>query len=102
MKLIRRNLEEEVGRGARKRDGKSVAPKQPMKDLEVGQDIEMGRLDPADEMNLSKYFEEVNAIKADMKEITNLLLDLQDVNEEMKSTQSYKILLSLRIGLVLT
>lgn len=71
--------------------------KQAMKDLEAGvDDIEMGKLDPADEMNLSKFFEEVYAIKADMEEITNLLLNLQDLNEEIKSAQSYKILRSLR------
>ncbi|CAI9764378.1 unnamed protein product [Fraxinus pennsylvanica] len=71
--------------------------KQAMKDLEAGvDDIEMGKLNPTDEMNLSKFFEEVYAIKADMEEITNLLLNLQDLNEEVKSAQSYKILRSLR------
>lgn len=70
--------------------------KQAMKDLEAGPDIEMGQLDPSDERNLSKFFEEVGAIKADMEEITNLLLDLQDLNEETKSAQSSKILRGLR------
>lgn len=70
--------------------------KQAMKDIESGPDIEMGKLDPSDERNLSKFFEEVGAIKADMEEITNLQLDLQDLNEETKSTQSSKILRGLR------
>ncbi|KAL0412480.1 UNVERIFIED_CONTAM: syntaxin [Sesamum radiatum] len=70
--------------------------KQAMKDLEAGPDIEMGQLDPSDESNLSKFFEEVGTIKADMEEITNLLLDLQDLNEETKSAQSTKILRGLR------
>ncbi|KAG8368225.1 hypothetical protein BUALT_Bualt15G0023000 [Buddleja alternifolia] len=70
--------------------------KQAMKDLESGPDIEMGQLDPADEKNLSRFFEEVGAIKADMEEITNLLLDLQDLNTETVSTQSSKILRGLR------
>nr|GMD84386.1 syntaxin-112-like [Ipomoea batatas] len=72
--------------------------KQAMKDLESGPDpdIEMGQLDPGDERNLSKFFEDVGAIKADMEEISNLLLDLQDLNEETKSAQSAKILHGLR------
>ncbi|KAL0376157.1 UNVERIFIED_CONTAM: syntaxin [Sesamum calycinum] len=70
--------------------------KQAMKDLEAGPDIEMGQLDPSDESNLSKFFEEVGAIKADMEELTNLLLDLQDLNEETRSAQSSKILRGLR------
>ncbi|XP_019166035.1 PREDICTED: syntaxin-112-like [Ipomoea nil] len=72
--------------------------KQAMKDLESGPvlDIEMGQLDPSDEKNLSKFFEDVGAIKADMEEISNLLLDLHDLNEETKSAQSAKILHGLR------
>nr|XP_023927220.1 syntaxin-112-like [Quercus suber]POE92137.1 syntaxin-112 [Quercus suber] len=70
--------------------------KQAMKDLEADQDIEMGKLDPADEQNLSQFFEEVAAIKADMEEITNLLLNLQDLNEETKSSHSAKVLRGIR------
>ncbi|CAK9142549.1 unnamed protein product [Ilex paraguariensis] len=70
--------------------------KQAMKDLEAGADIEMGQLDPVDERNLSQFFEEVAATKADMEEITNLLLDLHDLNEETKSTHSAKVLRGLR------
>lgn len=70
--------------------------KQAMKDIESGPDIEMGQLDPADEKNLSQFFEEVATIKDDMEEITSLLLDLQDLNEETKSTHSAKVLRGLR------
>ncbi|XP_034680905.1 syntaxin-112-like [Vitis riparia] len=70
--------------------------KQAMKDLESEPDIEMGKLDPTDEHNLTNFFEEVGAIKTDMEEIVNLLLDLQDLNEESKSTHSAKVLRGLR------
>ncbi|CAB4290150.1 unnamed protein product [Prunus armeniaca] len=70
--------------------------KQAMKDLESEPDLEMGKLDPADEQNLTQFFEQVTTIKADMEEITNLLLDLQDLNEETKSTHSAKVLRGLR------
>ncbi|KAK2991695.1 hypothetical protein RJ640_016401 [Escallonia rubra] len=70
--------------------------KQAMKDLEAGPDMEMGQLDPTDERNLSEFFEQVTATKADMEEITNLLLDLQDLSEETRSTCSAKVLKGLR------
>ncbi|KAK6121437.1 hypothetical protein DH2020_044813 [Rehmannia glutinosa] len=70
--------------------------KQATKDLQPDPDIEMGQLDPSDEENLSKFFEDVGVIKADMEEITYLLIDLQDLNEETKSAQSSKILRGLR------
>ncbi|KAI8533007.1 hypothetical protein RHMOL_Rhmol11G0262800 [Rhododendron molle] len=70
--------------------------KQAMKDLEAGPDLEMGQLDPVDEKNLSQFFEQVAGIKADMEEITNLLLDLQSLNEETKSTHSAKVIRGLR------
>ncbi|VFQ71864.1 unnamed protein product [Cuscuta campestris] len=72
--------------------------KQAMKDLESGPnpDVEMGQLDPADETKLSLFFEEVGSIKSAMDEISNLLLDLQDLNEQSKSSQSAKILHGLR------
>lgn len=68
--------------------------KQAMKDLEA--DVELGQLDPSHEINLSKFFEEAGAVKAEMEEITNLLLHLQHLNEETKSSQSSKILRGLR------
>lgn len=70
--------------------------KQAMKDLEAEPDIEMGKLDPADEQNLAQFFEEVAGIKADMEEIADLLLNLQDLNEETKSAHSAKVLRGLR------
>ncbi|KAF3621730.1 hypothetical protein T459_00598 [Capsicum annuum] len=69
---------------------------QAMMDLEAGPDIEMGQLDPTDERNLSKFFEEVAAVKSDMEEINNLLVNLQDLNQEAKSAPSPKILQGLR------
>ncbi|GFY89703.1 syntaxin of plants 112 [Actinidia rufa] len=70
--------------------------KQAMKDLEAGPEIEMGQLDPVDENNLSQFFEQVATIKADMEEVTSLLLNLQDLNEETKSTHSAKVLRGIR------
>lgn len=63
-------------------------------------DIEMGfqdpKLSPTDELYLSKFFQEIEAIKSTMEEITNLLSDLQNLNEETKSTHSAKVLRGLR------
>ncbi|KAJ6692702.1 SYNTAXIN-112 [Salix purpurea] len=70
--------------------------KQVMEDIRSEQDLEMGKSDSTDEQNLSKFFEEVKAIKIDMEEITNLLIDLQDLNEESRSTHSAKILKGIR------
>ncbi|KAB5541449.1 hypothetical protein DKX38_014423 [Salix brachista] len=67
-----------------------------MEDIQSEQDLEMGKSDSTDEQNLSKFFEEVKAIKIDMEEITNLLIDLQDLNEESRSTHSAKILKGIR------
>ncbi|XP_057783117.1 syntaxin-112-like [Salvia miltiorrhiza] len=64
--------------------------KQAMKDVE--RDVEMGQLEPSHEMNLSKFLEEAGAVKAEMEEITNLLLHLQHLHDETKSAQSSKIL----------
>ncbi|CAL9021942.1 unnamed protein product [Prunus brigantina] len=65
--------------------------KQAMKDLESEPDLEMGKLGPADEQNLTQFFKQVTAIKADMEQnLTNLLLDLQDLNEETKFTHTAK------------
>lgn len=72
--------------------------KQAQKDLEndVVLDIEAGKLNPTQDPNLSQFFQEVEAIKVEMEEITNLLLDLQQLNEETKSTHSAKVLRGLR------
>ena len=71
--------------------------KQAQKDLEANLDIETGQiLNPRDEENLSQFYQEVAEIKSEMEEITNLLSDLQTLNEEAKSTHSTKILRGLR------
>lgn len=70
--------------------------KQAQKDLEADLDIERGQLNPRDEENLTQFFQEVDAIKGEMEEITNLLLDLQNLNEGTKSTHSGKVLRGLR------
>lgn len=61
------------------------------------EDLEMGvELSQKDEENLATFFNQVESIKSDMQEITHLLLDLQTLNEETKSTHSAKILRGLR------
>ncbi|KAI3699413.1 hypothetical protein L2E82_43699 [Cichorium intybus] len=64
------------------------------KDLEKGNQEQ--KITPSDEADLSKFFQEVDAIKSNMEEITNLLFDLQTLNEEAKSTHSSKVLRGLR------
>ncbi|KVI02852.1 syntaxin-112 [Cynara cardunculus var. scolymus] len=63
-------------------------------------DIEKGnqeqKIAPSDETNLSNFFQEVDVIKSNMEEITNLLFDLQTLNEETKSAHSAKVLRGLR------
>ncbi|XP_073017423.1 syntaxin-112-like [Primulina eburnea] len=70
--------------------------KQGQLDLEEDRDIEIGQLNRTDESNLSQFFQEVEAIKNDMDEITNLLIDLRNFDEETKSAYSAKILRGLR------
>ncbi|KAK9165505.1 hypothetical protein Scep_000696 [Stephania cephalantha] len=71
--------------------------KQALEDHEIVINIESdGQLSPADEQNLSQFFDEVGAIKTEMEAIATLLLDLQDLNEETKSTHSAKVLRGLR------
>ncbi|XP_073128990.1 syntaxin-112-like [Henckelia pumila] len=70
--------------------------KQGQLDLEEDRDIEIGRLNRTDEANLSQFFQEVEAIKNDMEEITNLLIDLRALDDETKSAYSAKILRGLR------
>lgn len=65
-------------------------------DLERGQGFEMGELSQKMEENLTQFFHQVEEIKTDMQEITDLLVDLQTLNEETKSTHSAKILRGLR------
>ncbi|XP_022774147.1 LOW QUALITY PROTEIN: syntaxin-112-like [Durio zibethinus] len=72
--------------------------KQTEKDLEADLDMEkgQGQLNPTDEKNLSQFFQEVASIKITMEEITNLVFDLQTLNEDIKSTHSAKVLRGLR------
>lgn len=70
--------------------------KQAQIDDEGERDLELGQLSHEDEQNLALFFHQVEFIKTDMQEITNLLLDLQTLNEETKSTYSAKILRGLR------
>ncbi|KAJ1415332.1 Target SNARE coiled-coil-like proteiny domain [Sesbania bispinosa] len=70
--------------------------KQARKDLEADLDIEAGKLNPTEDPNLSQFFQEVEAIRVEMEEITNLLFDIQQLNEETKSTHSAKVLRGLR------
>ncbi|XWS62776.1 hypothetical protein CRYUN_Cryun06bG0039800 [Craigia yunnanensis] len=67
-----------------------------MKDIEAEADLEIGQFDTTDEENLSKFFEDVTLIKNDMEEISNLLLDLQDLKQEAKTTHSAKVLRGIR------
>ncbi|KAM7251286.1 hypothetical protein ACFE04_023169 [Oxalis oulophora] len=67
--------------------------KQTVQDLasdQQQQDLEIGN--PSDDQTLSLFFEEVASIKKDMEDITNLLVDLHELNEQTKSTTSAKVL----------
>lgn len=70
--------------------------KQAQMDLQADTDIEKSQFNPTDEENLSHFFQEVEAIKVNLEEITSLLFDLQNLNEETKSTHSAKVLRGLR------
>ncbi|ESQ50626.1 hypothetical protein EUTSA_v10022793mg [Eutrema salsugineum] len=72
--------------------------KQAKNDMESEYDVEKGEFNfsPADEENLSGFFQEIESIRTLIEEITHLLLDLQNLNEETKSTHSTKILRGLR------
>ncbi|XP_051141391.1 syntaxin-112-like [Andrographis paniculata] len=65
-------------------------------DVEQERDLEMGTLHEEGQKNLLEFFKEAEEIKAIMKQISDLLLDLQTLNEETKSTYSAKILRGLR------
>lgn len=73
---------------------------QARKDLEyeLYNDLETGRIqqDQANEGSLSRFFQEVAAIKLEMEAITYLLLDLHALNEETKTAPSAKVLRGLR------
>ena len=56
-------------------------------------DVEKGDLH---QENLSAFFSEIETIKTLIEEITHLLHDLKNLNEETKSTHSAKILRGLR------
>lgn len=70
--------------------------KQAQLDHDNERDIELGHLSKRDEDNLAHFFREVEVIKSDMQEISNLFIDLQNLNEETKSAYSAKILRGLR------
>ena len=67
--------------------------KQAKIDTESDRDVEKGELN---EEALSAFFAEIESIKTLIEEITHLLLELQNLNEETKSTHSAKILRGLR------
>lgn len=70
--------------------------KQARMDLQADADIEKGLHNPSHELNLSRFFEEVEAIKSELDNITKLQYDIQKLNEETKSTRSAKILRGIR------
>ncbi|KAF3632661.1 putative transmembrane protein 53-like, partial [Capsicum annuum] len=57
----------------------------------------MCQLSGIDEDNLSNFLHEIKAVKVgDIEEITNLLIDLQNLNEEAKMTHGPNVLRGLR------
>lgn len=70
--------------------------KQASKDLEIGLASETVGLGHAENENLAQFFKEIGVIKAEMEGIGNLLLNLQALHEETKSTHSAKILRGMR------
>ncbi|XP_039005327.1 syntaxin-112-like [Hibiscus syriacus] len=75
--------------------------KQAQRDLEsevpdVENGIGKGKLNPIEEINLSQFFQEVASIKMTMEGISNLVFDLQTLNEETKSIHSAKVFRGLR------
>ncbi|KAI5671226.1 hypothetical protein M9H77_11590 [Catharanthus roseus] len=71
-------------------------------DLDTERDLEKGcrplnpTTDEEEQVNLSDFFGQVEVINGDIQEITNLLIDLQSLNEETKSVHSAKVLGGLR------
>uniref|UniRef100_A0A7N0T932 t-SNARE coiled-coil homology domain-containing protein n=1 Tax=Kalanchoe fedtschenkoi TaxID=63787 RepID=A0A7N0T932_KALFE len=71
--------------------------KQAQMDLRSELDLEQqSQINPASEENLARFFHDVEDIKYKMEEITNLLTDLQALNEETKSAHSAKVVRGLR------
>lgn len=71
--------------------------KQAQIDLKSELDLEnQTQFNQANEENLAQFFKQVEAIKSKMEEISNLLTDLQSLNEETKSTHSAKVVRGLR------
>ncbi|KAJ8439753.1 hypothetical protein Cgig2_009577 [Carnegiea gigantea] len=71
--------------------------KQAQLDVQVDlSEAEPGEIRPTNQENLSLFFQEVEAIKSQMEEISDLLHDLQSLNEDAKSTHSAKIRRGLR------
>ncbi|PHT78810.1 hypothetical protein T459_16862 [Capsicum annuum] len=57
----------------------------------------MCQLSGIDEDNLSNFLHEIEAVKVgDIEEITNLLIDLQNLNEEAKMTHGPNVLRGLK------
>ena len=65
--------------------------KQAQKDLEADFDIERGQLNPKDEENLTQFFQEVDAIKDEMEEITNLFDKLNEYDCVLQYSRSGRI-----------
>ncbi|KNA17681.1 hypothetical protein SOVF_077720 [Spinacia oleracea] len=53
-------------------------------------------LNPVDQENLSIFFKQIDSIKSEMGEISNLLHDLESLHQESKTTHSTKLLRGLR------
>ncbi|XP_048502135.1 syntaxin-112 [Beta vulgaris subsp. vulgaris] len=54
------------------------------------------QLNPIDQDNLSNFFKEIESIKSQMEEVSNLLHDLQSLHQESKTTHSTKLLRGFR------
>lgn len=71
--------------------------RQAQMDLKAELDLETGQsYTTEEEENLSQFFKEVSVIKGQTEEITNLLIDLQTLNEQTKSTHNPKLLRGIR------
>ncbi|XP_074295203.1 syntaxin-112-like [Silene latifolia] len=73
--------------------------KQVIIDIEAGisSEAETGeQMSPADQHNLSLFFQEIDSVKSKMEEISTLLNDLESLNQESKTIHSTKLLRGLR------
>ncbi|XP_047312534.1 syntaxin-112 [Impatiens glandulifera] len=66
------------------------------KQAKIDVEEEGGQLSPSEEENLSLFFVEIEATKSEMEQISNLLSDLQRLDQETKSIHSAKILRGIR------